>query len=87
LERIVRWQEPPSPAVPEQLARYLPSEWPNADDPLLAWVDARLAFVDEHPNTPLGGLVETLGEWRRLKIEAAWTAPVQPAQFRHPDIG
>jgi hypothetical protein len=72
--------------VPEELARFVPAEWAGEPDPLAAWMRARLDFVEANPDTELGGLVETLAAFRRLRVEMASTAPVRPAQHRHPDI-
>jgi len=55
--RRVRSRRPPppmGPAVPEQLGRFVRSEWPgpSADDALAAWYRARLDWHDEHRYPP-----------------------------------
>jgi len=78
----VKPRERPAPPVPERLARFAASEWPD-DDGLSCWLRARLDFVKEHPGTPLGDEYDAFAEAHRLRRELPGKR--QSAQFRHPD--
>ena len=62
-----RASDPSPPSVPETLGRFVPHEWPGEADPLRAWCRARLDFVAEYPDTPLGSPVDVCREHYRIK--------------------
>ena len=53
---------PTTVALPEQLLRFVPSEWPggSTDQRFGAWADARHSFDDAHPNVLAVDFVELL---------------------------
>jgi hypothetical protein len=62
-------------AVPEQLARYVESEW-SSTDPLGAWRNACLQWLREDPGRQLpfgeyGDSVAVIRESARIKLEQA----------------
>jgi|RhiMetStandDraft_4_1073278.scaffolds.fasta_scaffold1684843_1 hypothetical protein len=58
-------------AVPERLARFVASEWPDSDSPIDDWHSARFRFAAETWPGALGDPVERMREWRESKRRRA----------------
>ena len=72
---MARWRRTDPSAVPEQLARFVESEWPGTD-PLGDWRDACLEWLREAEGRQLpfgeyGDSVDVFRECRRVKMELA----------------
>jgi hypothetical protein len=72
---MARWKRTDPSAVPEELARYVASEWPS-DDPVGDWRAAALAWLREDPGRRLplgqyGDSVDVIRESARIKLEQA----------------
>lgn len=72
---MARWRDGPGVAVPERLARFVPSEW-SGDDPLGQWKASCLAWLEANPGRRLpfgayGGPIDVLREVYRVK-HAGW---------------
>ena len=72
---MAKWRRTDPAAVPEELARFVESEWPGAD-PLGAWRTACLAWLAEVEGRQLpfgeyGDSIDVFRECRRVKLEMA----------------
>ena len=72
---MARWRRTDPSDVPEQLARYVESEWPGTD-PLGGWRDACLEWLREVEGRRLpfgeyGDSVDVIRECLRLNMELA----------------
>ena len=72
---MARWRRTDPSAVPEELARFVESEWPG-DDPIGAWRNACLEWLREVEGRRLpfgeyGDSVDVFRECLRLKMELA----------------
>jgi hypothetical protein len=68
---VAKWRVDRGQAVPEQLARYVPSEW-LGPDPLGQWKEACYAWLEANPGRRLpfgeyGHKLDVLREVRRVK--------------------
>ena len=72
---MAKWRRTDPSAVPEQLARYVESEWPS-DDPVGEWRRACLQWLREVDGRRLpfgeyGDSVDLIRESARIKMELA----------------
>jgi hypothetical protein len=72
---MARWRRTDPSAVPEQLARYVESEWPGAH-PVDDWRNACLQWLREAEGRQLpfgeyGDSVDLIRESARIKLELA----------------
>ena len=72
---MAKWRRTDPSALPEQLARYVESEWPS-DDPVGEWHRACLQWLREVDGRPLpfgeyGDSVDLIRESARIKMELA----------------
>ena len=72
---MARWKRTDPSAIPEQLARYVPSEWTGAD-PLSEWRSACLDWLREDDGRQLpfgeyGDSVDLFRECLRIKLAIA----------------
>ena len=72
---MAKWRRTDPSAVPEELARYVASEWPDAD-PLGAWRNACLKWLREIEGRQLpfgeyGDSVDVIRESARIQMERA----------------
>jgi hypothetical protein len=69
---MAKWLRTDPSAVPEELARFVPSEWPGVD-PLTQWREACLRWLQESPGSSLpfgqfGDSVDVIRECRRINM-------------------
>jgi hypothetical protein len=74
--------------APEQLARFVPSEWPG-EDPLVEWRNACLVWLREAPGRRLpfgvfGDSVDVFRECLRVRRRAAGSPDPPPARRSQP---
>jgi hypothetical protein len=77
--------------VPEQLARFVASEWPASacrHQALIMWKDACLAYVDEFPDSLPFGVhgdgIDVIREWGLYRREMG-PCPAEQRRWDHED--
>jgi len=70
---VARERRSTGPGVPERLCRFLPAEWPGQAvwDAFAAWQAQRRAWAAEHPDSPLGDVVDQLITERATRLHLA----------------
>jgi hypothetical protein len=67
-----RLPDPPAVATPEELCRFVVSEWPDQVDPFAAWCQACIDYIHEHGHgTLLGDPLDVLAVQRDMKVRWA----------------